>query len=112
MGGVETTQLIPWLEVPGDDFPRVIGHFNFFPLTPDPARPRGGAPWDELVEPGELFDLRQDLSERRNLYGERPEIVRELKGLLAKYQRDGRSTPGAAQKNDVPIGSGKAKRGD
>jgi hypothetical protein len=57
LGGLETTQLIPWMDVPGDDFPRVIGHFNFWPLVPDPAQPRGGAPWDERVEPGELFDL-------------------------------------------------------
>jgi arylsulfatase A-like enzyme len=55
-------------------------------------------------QPGELFDLRQDLAERRNLYTERPEIVRALKELLEKYKREGRSTPGAAQKNDVPIG--------
>jgi hypothetical protein len=57
IGGLETTQLIPFLDVPGKDIPRVIGHFNFWPLRADPARPRGGAPWDELVEPGELYDL-------------------------------------------------------
>jgi hypothetical protein len=56
IGGLETTQLIPWLDVPGEDVPRVIGHFNFWPLTPVPGAPRGGAPWDERVEPGELFD--------------------------------------------------------
>jgi hypothetical protein len=56
MGGIETTQLIPWMDVPGDDFPRVIGHFNFWPIVPVPSQPRGGAPWDERMEPGELFD--------------------------------------------------------
>ncbi len=61
MGGLETTQLIPWMDVPGDDFPRVIGHFNFWPLASDPAEPRGGAPWDELVEAGELFDIMDPL---------------------------------------------------
>ena len=50
-------------------------------------------------QPGELFDLRQDLPERRNLYAERPETVRELKDLLEKYKREGRSTPGKPQKN-------------
>jgi arylsulfatase A len=54
---------------------------------------------------GELFDLRQDLAERRNLYTERSEKVRELKELLEKYKRDGRSTPGAPQQNDPPIGA-------
>jgi hypothetical protein len=56
MGGLETTPLIPFLDVAGEDLPRVIGHFNFWPLTPVPASPRGGAPWDERLEPGALFD--------------------------------------------------------
>ena len=55
--------------------------------------------------PGELFNLREDLGERRNHFAGRPEIVRELKTLLEKYQRDGRSTAGAPQQNDVPIGT-------
>ncbi len=56
MGGLETTPLIPWLDVPGQDLPRVVGHFNFWPLTPVPGSPRAGAPWDERLEPGALFD--------------------------------------------------------
>jgi hypothetical protein len=56
MGGLEATQLIPWLDVPGEDVPRVIGHFNFWPLVQMPGEPRAGAPWDELIEPGQLFD--------------------------------------------------------
>ena len=56
MGGLETTGLLPFLDVPGSDIPRVIGHFNFWPLAPDPSAPRGGAPWDERLEPGALFD--------------------------------------------------------
>ena len=56
-------------------------------------------------QPGELYDLRQDLPERRNAYKEHPGIVREMKQLLEKYKSDGRSTPGARQQNDVPIGA-------
>jgi hypothetical protein len=56
MGGLETTQLIPWLDVPGEALPKVIGHFNFWPLTAVPGAPRNGAPWDEQLEPGALFD--------------------------------------------------------
>lgn len=56
MGGLEATQLIPWLDVPGSDLPRVIGHFNFWPLEQVPSSPRAGAPSDERIEPGELFD--------------------------------------------------------
>ena len=54
-------------------------------------------------QPGELFDVRQDVSQRRNVWAEQPERVKELKGLLEKYKRDGRSTPGAPQKNDVVV---------
>ncbi|MFO1002462.1 MAG: arylsulfatase [Planctomycetaceae bacterium] len=55
--------------------------------------------------PGELFNLREDPAQRDNRYGEKPELVLELKSLLQKYQREGRSTPGAPQKNDVEIQS-------
>jgi arylsulfatase A-like enzyme len=54
---------------------------------------RGYAPDDQ---PGELFDLRADPIERRNLYGEKPEIVSRLTALLDKYKSAGRSTPGRA----------------
>jgi len=46
--------------------------------------------------PGELFDLRVDPIERRNLYAEKPDIVQRLAALLAKYKSNGRSTPGPA----------------
>ena len=41
--------------------------------------------------PGELFNLSRDISERSNLYDEHPEIVRDLKMLLARYRETGRS---------------------
>lgn len=44
-------------------------------------------------QPGELYDLSQDLGERRNLYAEHPDKVRQLKALLEKYKADGRSAP-------------------
>jgi len=47
--------------------------------------------------PGELYNLKDDLSQRKNRYGEKPEIVARLKSLLEKYKADGRSTPGAPQ---------------
>ena len=55
------------------------------------------------THPGELFDMREDLSQRHNLYAERPEIVSKLKSLLRKYMEEGRSTPGTPQPNDVEI---------
>ncbi len=54
--GVEQTPNILWFAVPGEDFPKTLGHFNFWPLEPDALLPRHGALWDELREPGELMD--------------------------------------------------------
>ncbi len=54
--GLETTGHIPFLLVPGYGFPLVIGHYNFWPLKYDPSLPRNGAPIDERVEPGQLFE--------------------------------------------------------
>ena len=47
----------------------------------------------------ELFRLDQDISERKNLYAENPDKVKELKTLLEKYKSEGRSTPGKPQKD-------------
>ncbi len=54
-------------------------------------------------QPGELFNVREDLTERHNLFAERPQLVNELKSLLQKYKREGRSTPGEPQRNEVEI---------
>ncbi len=43
--------------------------------------------------PGQLYNLKTDPGERTNLYFERPEIVKELKGLLDQSKASGRSTP-------------------
>jgi hypothetical protein len=56
MPGLETTGHILWFKNPGSTIPRVIGHYNFWPLSPDPSLPRRGAPYDELIDPGALFD--------------------------------------------------------
>jgi hypothetical protein len=56
MPGVETTGQILFYQAPGEDIPKVIGHFNFWPLRFDPSAPRRGAPDDELVEPAGLFE--------------------------------------------------------
>ena len=49
--------------------------------------------------PAELYNLHDDLPQRRNLYGEKPEEVQRLKALLEKYKAAGRSTPGPPIKN-------------
>ena len=54
----------------------------------------------EGLPPIQLYDLHADVGEQRNVYDEHPDVVERLKALLTKYVRDGRSTPGAPQKND------------
>ncbi|MBI5514166.1 MAG: PHP domain-containing protein [Deltaproteobacteria bacterium] len=67
--GAETTPEIPWLYVPHPDGrprgPKVIGHFIFWPIPVDLNSPGNGLPWDELLEPGALFDrVRARMSDR------------------------------------------------
>lgn len=66
-------------------------------------------PWKLLpgpagtAQPGQLYNLDDDLGETKNLAAENPGKVAELTALLQKWIDDGRSTPGAKQTNDVPV---------
>ena len=51
----------------------------------------------------QLYDMTQDIGERKNLQAEHPEIVKRLTEKLEKLVADGRSTPGPKQTNDVPV---------
>ncbi|VGO12382.1 Arylsulfatase [Pontiella desulfatans] len=51
----------------------------------------------------QLYNLREDLGEQNNLQAEHPEKVAALIQLLETYVANGRSTPGAVQKNDAEI---------
>ena len=48
-------------------------------VKPEPDGPRG-----------QLYDLEEDIGERRNLWLERPEVVERLSGILEQYQPKGR----------------------
>ena len=65
----------------------------------------GSAGWSKGGdgEPTQLYDMSKDVGERTNEYKSHPEIVTRLTKLLEKYIADGRSTPGAPQKNDAAI---------
>lgn len=54
--GTEATGHILFKLYDNASFPKVFGHWNLFPVPYDPAGPWRGAPWDELVQPGALFD--------------------------------------------------------
>jgi arylsulfatase A-like enzyme len=64
-----------------------------FPRTPDELQ---GLPSMQL------YNLEKDPFEKQNLVQDYPEKVEALKALLRKYIEEGRSTPGAPQKNDGP----------
>lgn len=51
-------------------------------------------------EPCELFDLRNDVSETRNVIEDHPDIVKELTDVLAEQVKNGRCTEGEPQKNE------------
>ena len=65
--------------------------------------PKPGSQEAKHLPAVQLYDMAQDVGERTNEYEAHPEIVERLMKLLRKYIADGRSTPGAPQKNDVPI---------
>jgi arylsulfatase A-like enzyme len=54
-------------------------------------------------QPLQLYNLVDDLGETKNLAAEQPERVAAIQQLLEKIITEGRSTPGAAQKNDVQV---------
>jgi arylsulfatase A-like enzyme len=58
----------------------------------------------------QLYNLAADVGEQQNLQHEHPEIVKELTALLDKYVAEGRSTPGAPQRNAVDVDVWKAGR--
>jgi hypothetical protein len=53
----------------------------------------------EKLPPIQLYDLENDISEKVNVQDKFPEVVEELKSLLTKYVKEGRSTPGENQPN-------------
>ena len=57
MPGVETTGHILFWRPPGSTVPKVVGHFNFWPLEYDALAAYNGGLDDERVEPGVLFDV-------------------------------------------------------
>ena len=63
-------------------------------------------PW-KLIFPNdgqrELYNLADDLGETKNVAEANPEVIERLTSLMQKYIADGRSTPGATQKNEADI---------
>jgi len=56
------------------------------------------------LAPAQLYNLNNDIGEQENLFEKNPEIVKELKDLLASYIIAGRSTPGSTVRNFSGLG--------
>lgn len=109
--GEDSFSLLPLLK--GEDKP-VREHAVSCAANGVPAVRSG--PWKVLLGSGaggfnkdrgedgvQLYNLAADLGERKNLAAEQPERVTQMQALLEKLITDGRSTPGAKQKNDVRV---------
>lgn len=111
--GEDSFSLLPLLK--GDQWP-VRTHAVSCAADGTPAMRKG--PWKLIVRqsnsassrqsdkprdnsPELLFNLDDDIGERENLASQKPEKVAAMKSLLAQLIREGRSTPGAPQQNDV-----------
>ncbi len=109
--GEDSFSLLPLLK--GEDKP-VREHAVSCAANGVPAVRSG--PWKVLLGSGaggfnkdrgedgvQLYNLAADLGERKNLAAEQPERVTQIQALFEKLITDGRSTPGAKQKNDVRV---------
>jgi hypothetical protein len=75
------------------------GSWKYIPAPGSGGWGKGG----DQSQPVQLYNLTHDIGETKNLASAMPEKVAEMKALLEKLITDGRSTPGAKQKNDVPV---------
>lgn len=73
---------------------------------------RGSGGWSEpngktkgfgRLPPSQLYDLAVDPREEENLVFERPDLAEAMREQLVAIVRAGRSTPGPASANDVPV---------
>ena len=93
----------------------------FCPDSAGWSTPRPGRDDTSELPRVQLFNLADDIGEKENVQARHPEVIKRLTELMARYVSNGRSTPGAQQKNAVEINfhsgekstpvAGKAKKG-
>jgi arylsulfatase A-like enzyme len=76
-----------------------LGNWKYIPAPGSGGWGTGG----DQSQPVQLYDLADDIGETKNLAAAMPGKVAGMKALLEKLITDGRSTPGAQQKNDVKV---------
>jgi arylsulfatase A-like enzyme len=65
--------------------------------------PRPGSPGEKGLPNTQLYNLASDIGEKTNLQADKPEIVAKMTAQLEQLVTNGRSTPGAPQKNAVEV---------
>ena len=75
------------------------GTWKYIPAPGSGGWGKGG----DQSQPVQLYNLADDIGESKNLAAAMPDKVAGMKALLEKLITDGRSTPGALQKNDVEV---------
>ena len=75
------------------------GDWKFIPAPGSGGWGKGG----DQSQPVQLYDLKNDPGETRNLAARFPERVKEMQALLETLIIRGRSTPGPKQANDVQV---------
>ena len=103
--GEDSFSLLPLLK--GGDEP-VREHAVSCASSGIPGLRRG--PWKLILERDpkakaevQLYNLDDDIGERTNVAGDKPQLVAEMRALMERLIADGRSTAGARQKNDVEV---------
>jgi arylsulfatase A-like enzyme len=56
-----------------------------------------------MKTPVQLYNLDEDLAESTNLAAAHPDRVKSMQATMEKLIRNGRSTPGAPQNNDIKV---------
>ena len=103
--GEDSFSLLPLLQ--GDDRP-VREHAVSCASSGVPGLRQGSwklilAPDANAGTPVQLYDLSSDLGETKNVAASEPTRVAAMQALLERLIANGRSTPGAPQKNDVEV---------
>ena len=70
----------------------IAGDWKVIQAHSGPKRNRTGNEIGNHPEP-QLFNLANDIAEQNNVAAQRPEKVKELLGMLAQIQKEGRSRP-------------------
>jgi hypothetical protein len=58
---------------------------------------------EQAHTPVQLYHLDADLGETKNVAAAQPHLVAQMSGLMEQFIIEGRTTPGAPQKNDVHV---------